>query len=81
MTKKTTLNEIGDMLRHVVTIIGRMEETMTAKEDIADLRRELKGDIAGVHTQVTSMDRQLRETRTEIRLSDLEEKVFGEPRR
>ena len=70
MTKKTTLNEIGDMLQHLVL-------HMATKEDIAELRTELKGDIAAVHTQVNSIERQLRETRTEVRLGDLEEKVFG----
>jgi hypothetical protein len=49
--------------------------------DIADVRRELKGDIAAVHEQVNSIETQLRETRIEIRLADLEEKVFGKTRR
>jgi hypothetical protein len=49
--------------------------------DIADVRRELKGDIAAVHEQVNSIETQLRGTKTEIRLSDLEEKVFGETHR
>ena len=38
MPKKTTLEEISDMLTHVV-------KHMATKDDIADLRRELKGDI------------------------------------
>ena len=71
--KKTTLNELGAMLEHVV-------KHMATKDDIADLRHELKGGIATVQTQVNSIERQLRETKTEIRLSDLEEKVFGASR-
>lgn len=56
--KKTTLNELGSMLERVV-------RHMTTKDDIADLRTELKGDVARVGEQVTSIERQLRETRTE----------------
>jgi hypothetical protein len=37
MAKPTTLEEIGEMLAHVV-------KHMATKDDIADLRRELKGD-------------------------------------
>jgi hypothetical protein len=65
--------EIGDLTASVQHIVKHM----ATKEDIADLRRELKGDILAVHTQVNSIERQLRETKMEVRLSDLEEKVFG----
>jgi hypothetical protein len=74
MAKKTTLNEISEMLEHVV-------KHMATKDDIADLRRELKGDIAAVQSQVNSIEPQLRETRIEVRLGSLEEKVFGAARR
>jgi hypothetical protein len=37
--------------------------------------------ILGVQAQVNSIERQLRETKTEIRLGPLEEKVFGAARR
>ena len=74
MAKKTTLNEIGEMLAHVV-------KHMATKDDITDLRHDLKGDIANLQTQVNSIEQQLRETKTEIRLGNLEEKVFGSPRR
>jgi hypothetical protein len=67
------LKEHGDMLEHVV-------KHMATKEDIAELRHELKGGIASVQTQVNSIERQLRETKTETRLADLEEKVFGASR-
>jgi hypothetical protein len=40
-----------------------------------------KEQLASLQTQVNSIERQLRETRTEMRLADLEEKVFGEVRR
>ena len=37
--------------------------------------------IIAVQTQVNSIERQLRDTKIETRLGDLEEKVFGEARR
>jgi hypothetical protein len=61
--------------------IADLRQKMATKDDVADLQRELKGDIAGVQSQVNSIERQLRETKTEVRLGDLEEKVFGAPRR
>jgi len=76
MAKKTTLKEIGDMLTHVV-------KHMATKDDIADLRRELKGDIFAVHTQVNSIETQLRGMnypKLETRVTKLEEEVFGKPR-
>jgi hypothetical protein len=70
MAKKITLEEIGDMLTHVV-------KHMATKDDIANVQ----GDIARVQEQVNSIEAQLRETKIEIRLGNLEEKVFGEARR
>jgi len=73
MAKKMTLNELGDMLTHVV-------KHMATKEDLTDLHTELKRDVANVHTQVNSIERYLRDIKIEVRLSDLEEKVFGKVR-
>jgi hypothetical protein len=39
--KETTLNELGEMLGHVV-------EHMATKEDLAALKSELKSDIAAI---------------------------------
>ena len=74
MDKKTTLKEIGDMLTHVV-------KHMATKDDIADLKIELKGDIARVQEQVNSIEAELKYGRYETRLGKLEEKVVGAPRR
>jgi hypothetical protein len=74
MAKKITLEEIGDILTHVV-------KHMATKDDLADLKHDLKGDIARVQEQVSSIEAQLRETKIEVRLGHLEEKVFGAPRR
>ena len=76
MTKKTTLKEISEMLTHVV-------KHMATKDDIADLRTELKGDIVAVATQVNAIETQLRDmkhTKLQSRVADLEERVFGETR-
>ena len=76
MAKKTTLEEIGEMLTHVV-------KHMATKDDLADMRREMatKEQIIALHGQVNAIERQLRETKTEVRLGALEDKVFGAPRR
>ena len=76
MAKKTTLNEIGEMLAHVV-------KHMATKDDIAEVRRELKGDIVRVSEQVASIETQLRDmkhAKLHARVADLEEKVFGQAR-
>ena len=45
MNKEVTLNELGEMLSHVVT-------HMATKEDLADLRTELKADIADLRSEL-----------------------------
>jgi hypothetical protein len=75
--KKTTLNELGSMLEHVV-------KHMATKEDIEALAakdEQILGHVVALHAQVNSIERHQRETKTETRLADLEEKVFGETRR
>ena len=77
MAKKTTLDELGKMIEHVV-------KHMVTKDDIADLQRELKGDIVAVAQQVNSIETQLRDmrhTQLQSRVADLEENVFGKARR
>ena len=76
MAKETTLNEIGEMLAHVV-------KHMATKDDITEVRRELKGDIVRVSEQVASIETQLRDmqhVKLQSRVADLEEEVFGAPR-
>lgn len=96
MAKKKTLDDKIDALTGIVEKgfgasdkkvaaiaddIADIRDHMATKDDIADLRTELKGDIAALHAQANSIESQLRETRIETRLTDLEEKVFGEARR
>lgn len=64
--KETTLNELGEMLAHVV-------EHMATKEDIAALRTEFKSDIAALAEQVASIERELKTIRRD--LNELTEKV------
>ena len=74
--KKTILNEVGEMLAHVV-------KYMATKEDLVDVRAELKGNIVRVSEQVASIEMQIRgmrHVRLESRVGDLEEKVFGKTR-
>ena len=54
-------------------------------DDIAEIKRDMatKDQIIALHTQVNSIERQLREmnhVKLEDRVADLEEKVFGKVR-
>jgi hypothetical protein len=67
MAKKTTLDELATMIEHVIAF---MTANMATKEQIFALQ-----------TQVNSIEGQLRNNgRLEVRVGDLEEKVFGEVR-
>jgi hypothetical protein len=88
MAKKVTLNDIaailanhGKEIRDLTASVTHVVKQMATKEDIADLKTVLKGDIARVHERVNSIEAQLRLGRYETRLGNLEEKVFGAPRR
>ena len=73
-TNGKKLDQIIGMLGDIVALTGtrfdKIEREMATKEQVISLQ-----------TQVNSIERQLRETRTEVRLGDLEEKVFGAARR
>jgi hypothetical protein len=71
MTKKTTLNDLAQLIE---------KGFAAAKDDLEDVKHELKGDIARVQVQVNSIEAQLRQGRYETRLGNLEEKVLGEAR-
>ena len=56
---------------------------MATKDDIADLRRELKGDIVAVAQQVNAIETELRSMKRDklvTRVAGLEEEVFGKTR-
>ena len=55
-------------------------------EDIGEIRQSMatKDDIVGLHTQVNSIETQLRDMKHDrlvTRVADLEEEVFGKARR
>jgi hypothetical protein len=63
---------------------ARMDKGFAAvAEDVGDIREKMatKDQILALQSQVNSIEQQLRETRIEVRLGSLEEKVFGAPRR
>jgi hypothetical protein len=54
-------------------------------EDIADIKRDMasKDQIIALHTQVNSIEtdiRDMKHTKLHVRVSDLEEKIFGAAR-
>ena len=87
MAKKTTLDDIakiltahGKEIRDLTASVSHVVKHMATKDDIAELKIELKGDIARVQEQVNSIEAELKYGRYESRLGKLEEKVFGAPR-
>jgi hypothetical protein len=90
MAKKITLNDLAAMLtkqgkeiKDLTESVGHVVKHMATKEDIADIRREMatKEQLAALHTQVNSIEAELKHGRYETRLGNLETKVFGAPRR
>ncbi len=81
MVKKTTLNELGAIMEHVV-------KHMATKEDVAEIKRSMDGmatkeQVVSLHMQVNSIETEIRGMKRpmiESRVADLEEKVFGEVR-
>ena len=49
MARKTTLDELGEMLAHVV-------HNMATKDDIADLRRDVVADITRLDTKIDRLE-------------------------
>ena len=86
MAKKITLEGKVDALTSIVEKglaavaddIGALRRDTATKVDLEKLAT--KEQLAALHSQVNSIERQLRGTKTEIRLADLEEKVFGKVR-
>ena len=90
MAKKTTLDDIakilgthGKEIRDLTASVAHVVKHMATKEDVAEVRRELKGDIVRVSEQVASIETQLRDmkhTKLHARVADVEEKIFGAAR-
>jgi hypothetical protein len=74
MAKKTTLNELGDMLEFAVNRMATKDDIRgIVREEIMPFRTELKGEIAALGEQATNVERELRVTRRD--LGDLTRKV------
>jgi hypothetical protein len=75
MVKKTTLNELGEMLSHVV----KHMETLATKDDL----KKIDNKIDNLQIKVNGIEGQLRNmnhVKLVDRVCDLEEKVFGAAR-
>lgn len=95
MAKKTTLEDVaklivkqGKEINDLTEVVGHIVSTMATKGDLStmatkeDLERlATKEQLTAVQMQVNSIEGQLRQTRIDVRLGDLEEKVFGQARR
>ena len=76
MAKKITLVTFAAQMQKGFASADRKFEALA--DDIS--RLATKDQAITLQTQVNSIERQLRETRTEVRLGNLEEKVFGSTR-
>ena len=77
MAKKITLETLAAQMQKGFASADRKFEALA--DDISKLAT--KDQVIALQTQVNSIERQLRETRTEVRLGNLEEKVFGTARK
>ena len=87
--KKTTLNELGEMIRHLVTASADFTtkddiKNFATKDDLARLEKNLTIKIEGVDNKVAGTNRRLDTEamwRTDLKLPrrvhDLEEEVYG----
>ena len=80
MAKKTTLETLSVQMAKGFAKQGKEISDLTETVGFIVKNMATKDQVIALHTQVNSIERQLRETRTEIRLADLEEKVFGKVR-
>ena len=68
-------------LDQIITTLADVVEGFGKRFDKIDREMATKDQIVALHGQVNAIERQLRETKTEVRLGALEDKVFGAPRR
>jgi hypothetical protein len=69
MAKETTLNELGDMIQYLVSY---MTTNMATKDQLF----VLQGQVNSIEGQI----REMNHGKLEVRVGDLEEKVFSEIR-
>ena len=77
MAKKITLDNKVDALTNMIA-----KGFAAIAGDITDIKEHMatKDQVIALHTQVNAIERQLRETKIEIRLANLEEIVFRKVR-
>ncbi|KKW24128.1 MAG: BdrC1-like protein [Candidatus Kaiserbacteria bacterium GW2011_GWB1_52_6] len=71
--KKTTLNEIGEMVAHVVKHMATKDDITDLRNEIKGVRNELKSDIIKLQEQVAGIEQELKEIRLD--LEDIRKKV------
>ncbi len=69
----------GKEIRDLTASIAHVVKHMATKDDLEKLAT--KQQLIALHTQVNSIEQQLTLGRHEVRLGNLEQKVFGSPRR
>ena len=89
MAKKTTLNELGEMMRHLVKSSEDFAtkddlERLATKDDMKILEKKLTDKIDGVDSKVAGINRRLDTEamqRSDLKLGrrvhELEEEVYG----
>ena len=74
MTKKTTLDELGEMLAHVVEHMATKDEVSAiVRDEISVAKLATKADLAALSEQVAGIERDLKTIRRE--LNELTERV------
>ena len=74
MSKKTTLKEVGETLAFIVEMMATKDDTATLQKTLDEHTRDLniiKDDVK------TNLDKRLQ---LEVRVTNVEKKVFGAPR-
>jgi hypothetical protein len=70
-------------LDQIITMLGEVVDVFGKRFDKIEREMATKGQVIAVHTQVNSIETQLRGmkyTKLQLRVADLEDEVFGEAR-
>jgi len=79
VAKETTLNELGEMLAHVVEHMATKDEVRAiVRDEISVAKLATKADLAALAEQVASIERDLKTMRRELNdLADNVENIAG----
>jgi len=77
--KETTLNELGEMLGHVVEHMATKDEVRTiVRDEIAAAKLATNADLAALSEQVAGIERDLKTLRRELNdLTEIVENIAG----